>query len=190
MTLKRPDSEDILIDGLINGDIQSFEYIYQKYSRELFYISMAYVNSTQDSEDILQEVFIYLWKNRARLSRNSNLGAYLKIITKNISLNYIRSRKIKEKHHKIIAVESDQIIVEEEKKSPIEFSRECDRKITYINEKINDLPNGCRKAFIMSVVDGFSYKEVSRSLGISVNTVKTQIKIAYSRIRNRKEQNQ
>jgi RNA polymerase sigma-70 factor (ECF subfamily) len=186
MTLKRPDSEDILIDGLINSDIQSFEYIYQKYSRELFYISMAYVNNTQDSEDIIQEAFIYLWKNRSNLSRNSNLGAYLRVITKNISLNYIRNKKIKDKHHKIIAVESGNN-EREEKKNYVEFSKECDRKISYINQRINDLPNGCKKIFLMSVIEGSSYKEVSRSLGISINTVKTQIKIAYTRIRNRQQ---
>ena len=145
---------------------------------------MAYLNNAQSSEDIIQEAFIYLWKNRENLSEESIIGAYLRKIVKNMSLNYIRHNKIIAKHNEKILHESDNWISIEDNELFTNSVKENEIKIRAINKKINELPPSCRKIFIMSVIDDLSYKEVSKTLGISVNTIKTQVKIAYKKMRN------
>ena len=49
---------------------------------------------------------------------------------------------------------------------------------------MDGLPEKCREIFILGCVDGLSYKEVSEKMGVSVNTVKTQVKVAYKKIKS------
>ena len=53
---------------------------------------------------------------------------------------------------------------------------------------MNALPAKCREIFILGCVDGMSYKEIAEQLGISVNTVKTQMKVAYKKIKSEFEE--
>ena len=182
--VKKLDCDKVLIHALINGDLKSFEKIYNIYSRELYFVSMSYLNNVYASEDIIQDVFVYLWKNKANISEDSNIGAYLRKITKNMSLNCIRNKKIRNKHLAIIFDNSDECDYKDETELSINYIKEYEEKISFVNKKIKELPARCRKAFIMSVIDDLSYKDVSKKLGVSKNTIKTQIKIAYRKLRN------
>ena len=53
-----------------------------------------------------------------------------------------------------------------------------------IKKVIDALPEGCRKIFVMSVIEGMSYTDTAKELGVSVNTVKSQVKIAYKKLKN------
>ncbi len=184
MVNKKNGNEDLLLDGLIKGDSQAFEKIYHQYIRELYLISMGYLNNGSDAEDVVQEAFIYLWNNRHTLKPNSNIRAYLRKIVKNASLNSIRNRKIKEKHKNILfetQSRQESIILNQENHK--EQSNTFDSKLKFVQTRLEQLPKKCKKAFVMSVIDGLTYKEVSNDMGVSVNTVKTQIKIAYQKIR-------
>lgn len=177
--------EDLLTDELMKGDFQAFEKIYHRYVRELYFFSMGYLNSKTEAQDIVQEAFIYLWNNRDMLNPNSNLRAYLRTIVKNASLNVIRNEKIKEKHNIIFAEQKNNysdIYITNNKYE--EESKAFEAKVSLVRKKLEQLPKGCKKIFIMCVIDGFTYKETAKKMGISVNTVKTQVKIAYQRIRN------
>ncbi len=180
--------DTLLIDGLTGGDVRSFSKVYNKYARELYFLSAGYLDNSDDAQDIVQEVFVYLWNNKHNLRADSNLEAYLKTATKNASLNLIRSRRVRERHQKTVKEEiitSTPSSAIEEQINHIDQSKDFDRKICFIREKIQTLPKNCRNAFVMSVVEGMTYKEVSGLLGVSVNTVKTQIKIAYQKLRNK-----
>lgn len=184
MVNKKNGNEDLLLDGLIKGDSQAFEKIYHQYIRELYLISMGYLNNGSDADDVVQEAFIYLWNNRHTLKPNSNIRAYLRKIVKNASLNSIRNRKIKEKHKNIFfetRSQHDTTVLNQ--KEHEEQSNAFESKLKLVRTRLEQLPKGCKKAFIMSVIDGLTYKEVSSDLGVSVNTVKTQVRIAYRRIR-------
>lgn len=181
-------NDDLLIDGLLNGDFRSFEKVYNKYVREMYLLSVGFLNDSAEAQDIVQEAFVYLWNNRTSLRPDSNLRGYLRTIIRNASLNSIRNQRIRNKHKKIIEAEK---IIESEtissaQPSATDFKEtdlETERKLNYINDKLEQLPHGCKKAFIMSVIEGHTYKQVADKMGISINTVKTQIKIAYRKIR-------
>lgn len=179
----KPDCDKVLVKRLIIGDIGAFEIVYHRYSRELYYLSMAYLNNVEASEDIIQEAFLYMWRKRGRLSENSILGAYLRRIVKNMCLNYIRHNKTIIKHSKLISEDCSELFSPEEEfneKTDVEFEEQI-RSIKIILES---LPCSCRKIFIMSTIENLSYKDVSSRLGLSVNTIKTQMKIAYRKLRN------
>lgn len=180
-------NDDLLIDGLLNGDLRSFEKVYNKYVREMYLLSVGYLRDSNEAQDVVQETFLYLWNNRTSLRPDSNLHSYLRTIIRNSSLNSIRNQRIRDKHKKIIESET---YYSETSATLFSFTdleeseKDFERKLIYIKEKLEQLPPGCKKAFIMSVIEGYTYKEVADKMGISINTVKTQIKIAYRKIRH------
>ena len=62
---------------------------------------------------------------------------------------------------------------------------DVDAKLLTIKKVIDALPEGCRKIFVMSVIEGMSYTDTAKELGVSVNTVKSQVKIAYKKLKIR-----
>ena len=180
----KQDTDKVLVRRLMIGDVEAFEIIYRRYSRALYLLSMAYLNDCKAAEDILQDAFLYLWRKKENLSENSVMGAYLRKVVKSMSLNYLRHNKIINRHGKIILEESNEVFVPEEDNNRSFEEKEIQHQIKVINEKLNTLPSSCKKIFIMSAIDDMSYKDVSSVLGLSVNTIKTQIKIAYKKLRN------
>lgn len=181
-------TDDLLIDSLKNGDFRSFETLYNIYVREMYILSIGYTNDSDEAKDIVQDAFVYIWNNRLSIRADSNLRNYLRTIIRNSSLNLIRNRRNRERHKKIIETETHDNLTSPNPESNLdhkEKNQEIELKLKYINKKLRQLPEGCKKAFILSVIEGHSYKQVADILGISVNTVKTQIKIAYRKIRMR-----
>ncbi len=180
----KQDTDKVLVRRLMIGDVEAFEIIYRRYSRELYLLSMAYLNDCKAAEDILQDAFLYLWRKRENLSENSVMVAYLRRIVKSMSLNYLRHNKIIVKHSKIISEEGSDNYTPEEEDNKNSEERELQIQIKLIGEKLKTLPGSCKKIFIMSAIEEMSYKDVSSALGVSVNTIKTQIKIAYRKLRS------
>ena len=71
--------------------------------------------------------------------------------------------------------EGEEVPADEEEEFEVQYAR--------LRKVVDGLPEKCREIFILGCVDGLSYKEVSEKMGVSVNTVKTQIKLAYRKLK-------
>lgn len=161
------------IRDLIAGDVKVFEKIFREYSRELYFTAIGLCNDRDVAEDAVQESFVYLWGHRKQLDPNYPVISYLKTSVKNYILNYLRHLNVrKQKEGEII--QEFLFLNDEEDLSP---------KINEIREIIDTLPEKCRKIFVMSVIEGMSYNETAKNMDVSVNTVKTQVKIAYKKLK-------
>lgn len=156
---------------------QDFEHVFRKYSRDLYWIAMAYVNDDAMAEDIVQEAFLYIWSHKRAITEQENLYFYLIRIIKSQSLNYLRNKKIKEHHENILLKEQPSIL-------HCDTDDELEEKIAFVKQLIESLPEGCRRIFALCVIEGMSYKEVAETTNLSVNTVKSQMKIAYRKLRD------
>lgn len=163
------------IDGLISGDVNVFESIFKKYSRELYFYAMGLCDDANVAEDAVQECFIYLWEHRLQLKRGHLIINYLRASVKHYILNYLRHLKVRMDHAEIIARE--QLFQHEEEE-------DLTSKIEAIRRVIDSLPVECRKVFVMAVIEGMTYMDTAKAIGISVNTVKSQIRIAYRKIKD------
>lgn len=154
---------------------EKFEELYLSFSKDLFWIAMAYSNNRTLAEDAVQEAFFYVWKNKKNFADESKIRAYLTQIVRNYIIDFFRHLQVKEKHDPIIKEE----ILEQENEIDDE---DLNEKIKKAKDLIDSLPEACRKIFIMAVMEGMKYQQVADQLGISVNTVKMQMKIAYKKI--------
>ena len=124
----------------------------------------------------MQDTFIYLWENRKEITYTGNLYSYLLRSVKNSCIDYKLHQKVKEKY-----VREVELLQEEAEEELVDNFEELYGRLQDI---IDTLPPKCKEIFILGCVEGYSYKEVATQLAVSVNTVKTQIKVAYKKIKS------
>jgi RNA polymerase sigma-70 factor (family 1) len=163
----------------------SFEDIYLTYFSKMKYFAKEYVVSEEDAENIVQDVFMELWEKREALTMHTNLIAFLFTAIKNRCLNHLR--------HKMVTQETANQLQEEysitlrmnlnslEAFDQNLFSEQDIEKI--ITRALNSLSDKCREIFIMSKIEGKKQKEIATELNISINTIETQMGIAYKKLR-------
>lgn len=164
---------------------QDFESIYLAYFSKMKYFAKVYVLSEEDAENMVQDVFADLWEKKELLAAPVNLTAYLFTAVKNRCLNYLRHQTIKkeaanriQEEHRLAMQASFHSL---EAFDPDVFSEDNTREV--INRALDSLSERCRRIFMMSKIEGKKQKEIAAELNISVNTIETQMGIAYKKLR-------
>jgi RNA polymerase sigma-70 factor (ECF subfamily) len=158
------------------GDESAFSKLFETYAETLLDFAFGFVGDENLSEDIIQEVFINVWRNRDRIKPELSLKAYLYKAVRNQALKVLRHDKVERGatgYLQSLYYSTD---------NPDEEYHQVELTIL-LERTIQDLPERCRTVFLMSKFDGLSYQEIAKVLDISVNTVKTQMGRAFTAIR-------
>ena len=169
---------DLIEDGLLHSikidDEISFEQIYRKYWSKLYIYAFNVLQERELCEDIIQEVFIDLWAKRHDV-QISNIYSYLHQSVKYQIFNHFRESKYKKQLLMRFDLMNTQYKIDE--------SYEQKELKAQIKDVISKLPDQRRIIFEMSRYEGFSNKEISEKLNISLQTVKNQISKSLAFIR-------
>lgn len=165
--------EALLFRRMQEGDWAAFDFFFKEFTERLYLYAVAFVKERAPAEDIVQEVFIYLWTNRSKIRYTGSVYAYLLQSVKNACLNWKAHQLVEEKYKKTAAETEDSFISESE-------WEELRQKVM---GAVDSLPPKCREIFVMGAIDGLKYQDIACQLGVSVNTVKTQMKFAYRKIK-------
>jgi RNA polymerase sigma-70 factor (ECF subfamily) len=151
-------------------DSTAFKVIYQHYADKLYYVCLRYLKNRPDACDALQEGFIQAYKKIPSFSGKGSFEGWLKRIIVNKCLEFLRSRKVYEE------LENSQII-EDYYEQPFEFdySEEDENLQKVLLNAINQLSDGYRTIVNLVIIEGYSHKEVSELIGISVSTSRSQL---------------
>lgn len=160
------------------GDQNAFKHLFNFYSKKLILFAKSFVKSDEVAREIVDEVFIKIWRNKATTTSIHNLKVYLYTATKNTALNHLSSKATEN-----ISESFDFFVVELSDSSPCPEKRmmsiELQKKIT---AAIDCLPPRCKMVFKLIREDGLTYKEVGEILNISPKTVDAQMVIAVKQI--------
>jgi len=157
------------------GDKKAFEEIFDEYFNALCAFCFRYISDRSEVEDIVQEVYIAFWKHNKEFDHINALKGFLYTSARNKCLNYLKHQDVLKKHQTalIYELESDQFfknhIIEEE-------------AFNQLYAEISKLPESAQKIMILAL-KGLKNNEIATELNISVNTVKTQKKIAYAKLK-------
>lgn len=160
------------------GNSFAFERLYSKYSKKLYNFAFNISKSKEDSEELVQNVFMKIWETRSEIKVELSFGSYIFRIAKNMLLNQLKKR-INDKVYLdyLLAIPEDIILPIEQEINFLELNLEIERLI-------GELPEKRREIFLLSRHDGLSYREIAEKLNISVNTINTQISKSLEYIRN------
>lgn len=171
------DDRELLI-LLQKDDTIAFEKLFRLYHKRVYAFALHLLPSTSNAEDIVQNVFMAVWNQRKTLQISTSFITYLFGIARHMVYDFIQ-RKI---HH--------EAFVEYSLENNKEYSFITDDEVIFheleerLKKHISELPERRREIFLLSRMEGLSYKEISAKLGISENTVDTQIRHALNYLRS------
>lgn len=160
------------------SEVKSLEKLFYQFQPALVAYANRVVYNEEDAREIVQDVFLGIWKNRDKLDLNEGLKAYLYRATRNRAINYLNRKKEETVELEAVSyglstgVESEERIYAEEMKA-------------IIFDEVNQLPTRCKAIFLLSRQEGLSYKEIAEKLDVSTKTVENQIGIALKRLKER-----
>lgn len=172
----------LLLHLLQKGDMVAYETVFRLYYDKLLHIAKGYLGSTEDAEDIVQNVFIKIWKKRRNFDKIDSLNNYLFTMTKNACLDFLKHQKVKKSFSKNY--------YEEKLSLQHQFIKDESASSLLVNElekgiliAIESLPEKCKKVFIKSRIEGMKHSEIAEILNISKKTVNNHISNALRDLR-------
>ena len=158
---------------------KEFQEVYLKFFNGLANYAFSILNNREAARDVVQDVFLDLWKKRLDLVIKTSLDAYLVRAVKFKSIDFIRKAKTQQQYvaDVVTSVSESQYDFDEN-----DEDSELKKKLSFA---IAQLPPKCRQAFLLSRVNGYTYKEIAQEMQISVKTVENQISRAFKLLRQK-----
>ena len=170
-----------LSDAIRAGSEAAFEALFRAEFRNVAFFVNRYVRDDVQAEDITQESFLALWKNRERIDPRQNLRNDVLTIARNRALNYLRD-VISRKGGTLEGREAEihaRILQHPEVELRIE-ALETEQMLTRV---FNSLPGRVQEMFTLNREEGLTYAEIARKLDVSVKVVEYNIVLALKAFR-------
>ncbi|WP_353182843.1 sigma-70 family RNA polymerase sigma factor [Parapedobacter lycopersici] len=163
MALRRTPNETELLEKIADGNEQAFSALFYAYYNQVGEFVQLLTNSRAATEEILQDVFTKIWVDREMLPQINRFDAYLFVLCRNHTLNYIRRMAAERRRQEEFArqLETDAATRETEQEA---YSQLVDRAVQL-------LPPQQQKVFSLRR-NGFKNPEIARELQLSIESVK------------------
>lgn len=170
---------DLFLAGRIKeGDIDAFEKVFRNYYSPLCFFTAGITGRMDIAEEIVQELFYVLWKDRESIHIFKSLKGYLYRSARNRALQYHEHKSIQLKHQENMLVSKTE---ESESDSNPEQQMEYNELERIINETLKKMPERRRNIFRMHRFEKRKYSEIAESLSVSIKTVESEMtKALYS----------
>lgn len=163
-------------------DEQVFSEIYVNYYSRMLRFAYAYLMNKEDAENIVQDIFAYLWGNRSLLKEVRHLQAFLFMLVKRRCIDFLRL-KINNSASSLSEIENEELeyklysleTLDEEGVTEEEMQR-------MLHKAIGQLPEKCRYIFIQAKINHKKYREIAAETGLSIQTIKNQMTIAIGKL--------
>ncbi|MBC5642854.1 RNA polymerase sigma-70 factor [Parabacteroides sp. W1-Q-101] len=179
MEKQMQDNEPQLILSLKNGSYKAFERIYQMYAKRLFAYSLQFTKSQEESEEIVQDVFMRLWTNRAKIRQEDTLRSLLFIMTKHYLINAFRTKINQPEYEEYIQY------VNEHSVDDASYQLEYQEFVAKFRAILKTLPETQQKVITLSKIEQFSNKEIADKLSLSEQTVKNQLSLGLKSLKEK-----
>ncbi|MFT3948017.1 MAG: RNA polymerase sigma-70 factor [Agriterribacter sp.] len=164
---------------LINaGDVQAFTVLYRRYWEELLTAAGRVLRDKDAAEDILQEVFLSIWKRHSTFSVDGSVQAYLHNAIRYKALSYLQKNITRRDYLSAFQQVSEQLLTGAD--SPLHL-KEIQR---VIHNAVEQMPAKMKTTYMLSRHEHISHKEIARKMGVTEQTVKKQIHYALHIIKN------
>ena len=141
--------------------------LYDRYSSIVYAVALRVLGDTGAAEDVLQEVFLQLWRNPGAFdSARGSLAAWLAVITRNRSIDVLRKRKPETDIEDVIVSVAPDLASDADRT----------RVAAKIRGVLSSMPSPQRSALEMAYFEGLSHSEIADKTGEPLGTIKTRIR--------------
>ena len=171
-------TQEELLPLLLRKEERAFTQLYDMYSKSLFSVITNLVSDREEAEDVLQEVFVKIWKNIETYNQSKGrLYTWMLNIARNTAIDKLRSKGFNNSQKNL---SSDNFV------HLLDDSNKLTNKIDSIGlrEFVNKLKPKCIQLIDLLFFKGFTQQEASEELEIPLGTVKTQNRMCMNDLRN------
>ena len=173
------EDEQEIIRLVRQSDEEAFHQLYLRYHDSLYRIIHYRCGDPSLSEDVLQDTFLKIWRNRESLDPHQSFWGYLNTISRNLLYDHFKHQKVRRRHEE--TADTPEISGSNpEAAAAGNLLREAIHRV--VNES---LAERCRMIFLLSRVEGYSNQEIADRLGISKKTVENQLTHALKILRKK-----
>lgn len=161
-----------MLYGFINKTTSSQSEFYTKYHKYILNICLEYVKNNQEAEDITHDIFIKLMNNMHKFEFKSEKEFYgwIKMVSKNVVIDSIRKNK-----NKTCDINSNSLNEIVDDSDLIDINLDNNNLYDDINSAINKLSPQYKRVFELYYLSKYSHEEISKELGININTSKSNL---------------
>jgi len=160
-------SDVSLIMAIRSADQSAMAALYDRYSSIVYAVALRVLQDTGAAEDVLQDIFMQLWRNPGLFDANrGNMAAWLAVITRHRAIDALRRRRPENDIADVVlSVETD-------------FAGEADRSraMDRVRGALQTMPVPQRSALEMAYFEGLTHNEIAEKTGEPLGTIKTRIR--------------
>jgi RNA polymerase sigma-70 factor, ECF subfamily len=160
-------SDVVLVTAIRSGDQGSMAALYDRYSSIVYSVALRVLQDTGAAEDVLQEIFMQLWRNPGAFDASrGNMAAWLAVIARNRAIDALRRRRPENNIEDVV------VSVEHDLASEADRSRTMER----VRGALQMMPAPQRSALEMAYFEGMTHSEIAGKTGEPLGTIKTRIR--------------
>lgn len=169
-----------LMHRLLRRDVNAFEELYERHSRIVYSLVVRILRQGATAEEVVQDVFLQLWRNSSRYDRNRPFVPWLLTLARNRALDHLRLKGERQRRREEQTEEFPQIAV-----ATPEYEKALDekRRAEQVHSLIDALPPPQKKAIELAYFEGLSHSEIAASLQEPLGTVKSWIRNGLIRLK-------
>ena len=177
--------DDELILRLQRGDEWAFQLMVRRFRKKIFSIAFGITLDTEESQDIMQEVFLQVYRTIGKFRGEASLSTWLHRITVNRSLNWKRrwARRYKWLHISTDRTDGQATGAPESESPSPEVQVANVQTRQQIDNALKMLPDQARTIFVLRELEGLSYEEIADAIGIKLGTVRSRLFHARKRLK-------
>lgn len=172
----------LIVKKIKEGDIKAFEHAFRSYYSSLSFYALSITGNSEAAEEIVQELFYKVWKERENMHILQSLKSYLYGAVRNQALQYCEHHEVRKRHQQYILSTGS----EASEETPLNHLEYKELEQT-INRTLNLLPERRSRIFRMHRFEGLKYKEIAERLSLSVKTIEAEMTKAYQALRKEVE---
>lgn len=169
----------LLLKQLGQGSHNAFNALFNRYKHQVYSNGLLFTPSNNIAEEIVQDVFLQIWKSREKVAQVEDFDAYLFIVTRNAVYRILHAQSQYEKKHKAWHENTTYTQSEENILSTI-LEKDYNK---ILQQAILQLPPQQQQVYILIKQKGLSRTEASQQLGLQPETVKKHLSLATRSIR-------
>ena len=174
--------ESELVARIRKGDVAAFERLYSEFAPGLLAYAQSHVRHGAVAEELVQELFLGLWRHRAGWMLTRSLSAYLFGALRNRVTSHRRTLAGRDELARPAGEGEEDIAALQSSARTDDLVREAELQAA-INRAVASLPPRCREAFVLVRQQHLSYAEAADVMGVSVKAVEMNIVRAFAALR-------